>query len=94
MTEHLPECPCVHHPSEDLWCICWRLRECEERATAAEGSRYLGAAQVHWDAGHAWGVHDAEMKSRKHSLRKGLWIGWAIGTFLMLIPLIVLAVTQ
>ena len=31
MTEHLPECPCVHHPSEDLWCICWRLRECEKR---------------------------------------------------------------
>jgi hypothetical protein len=31
MTEHLPECPCVHHPSEDLWCICWRLRACEER---------------------------------------------------------------
>jgi hypothetical protein len=39
MTEHLPECPCVHHPSEDLWCICWRLRECEERATAAAVQR-------------------------------------------------------
>jgi hypothetical protein len=35
MTEHLPECPCVHHPSEDLWCICWRLRECSTRTTAA-----------------------------------------------------------
>jgi hypothetical protein len=34
MTEHLPECPCVHHPSEDLWCICWRLRECSTRTTA------------------------------------------------------------
>ena len=34
MSEHLPECPCVHHPSEDLWCICWRLRECSTRTTA------------------------------------------------------------
>ena len=39
MTVHLPECPCVHHPSEDLWCICWRLRECEERVTAAAVQR-------------------------------------------------------
>lgn len=28
----------------------------------------------------------------KQSLSKGLWIGWAIGTLLMVIPLIVLAV--
>ena len=39
MTEHLPECPCVHHPSEDLWCICWRLRECSTRTTAAAVQR-------------------------------------------------------
>ncbi len=59
-----------------------------------EGNRYVGMAVVNWDAAYAWGLHDAEMKSRKQSLRKGLWIGWAIGTLLMVIPLIVLAVTQ
>ena len=59
-----------------------------------EGNRYDGMAVVHWDAGHAWGLHDAEVTSRKQSLRKGLWIGWAIGTLLMLIPLIVFVVTQ
>jgi hypothetical protein len=64
------------------------------KAREDESDRYVGAAKVHWDAGHAWGLHDAEMKSRKQSLRKGLWIGWAIGILLMVIPLIVLAVTQ
>jgi hypothetical protein len=29
----------VHHPSEDLWCICWRLRECSTRTTAAAVQR-------------------------------------------------------
>lgn len=33
-------------------------------------------------------IHDPQ------SLRKGLWIGWAIGTLLMVIPLIVFVVTQ
>ena len=59
-----------------------------------EGNRYDGMAVVHWDAGYRWGLHDAEVTSRKQSLRKGLWIGWAVGTLLMVIPLIVFVVTQ
>jgi hypothetical protein len=39
MTEHLPECPCVYHPSKDLWCICWRLLCFEKRITAAAVQR-------------------------------------------------------
>jgi len=45
MTEHLPECPCVHDPSEDLWCICWRLRECSTRTTAAAVQRVEALAE-------------------------------------------------
>ena len=59
-----------------------------------EGNRYRGMAVVHWDAGHAHGLWDAEVQSREQSLRKGLWIGWAVGTLLMVIPLIVFVVTQ
>ena len=54
-----------------------------------EGDRYDGMAVVRWGAGHSWGLHDA-----KQGLRKGLWIGWAIGTSMLLIPIIFLAVTQ
>jgi hypothetical protein len=31
---------------------------------------------------------------RQDDFTRGLWIGWAIGTLLMVIPLLVLAVTQ
>lgn len=31
---------------------------------------------------------------RQDNFTRGLWIGWAIGTLLMVFPLIVLAVTQ
>jgi len=53
MTEHLPECPCVHHPSEDLWCICWRLRECEARVTSAAVQRVEAIADDP-DSGVDW----------------------------------------
>jgi hypothetical protein len=86
--KHSDGCLCCEISAPCIYCdLIAKVRE-------DEGRRYVGMAVVHWDAGHAWGLHDAEMKSRKQSLRKGLWIGWAIGTFLMLIPLIVLAVTQ
>ena len=77
-------------PRGMTWCQCDLIARVRED----EGNRYDGMAVVHWDAGHAWGLHDAEVTSRKQSLRKGLWIGWAIGTLLMLIPLIVFVVTQ
>ena len=32
--------------------------------------------------------------SEQQSFRQGLWMGWAIGTLMMLIPFIVLAVTR
>ena len=31
---------------------------------------------------------------RQDDFTRGLWIGWAIGTLMLLIPIIVLAVTQ
>lgn len=31
---------------------------------------------------------------RQDDFSRGLWIGWAIGTLMLLIPIIVLAVTQ
>jgi hypothetical protein len=71
---------------------CFRAAIAEARED--EGQRYDRMAVVHWDAGHAHGLWDAELTSKKQSLRKGLWIGWAIGTLLMVIPLLVLAVTQ
>ncbi len=33
-------------------------------------------------------------RDEEKSLRKGLWIGWAIGTGLMTIPIVVFVVTQ
>ena len=48
MTEHLPECPCVYHPSEDLWCICWRLLCCEKRITAAAVQRIEAPLSETW----------------------------------------------
>ena len=59
------------------------------KAREDEGERYYGMAKAHWDAGHLLDLHDAEQV-----LIKGFWIGWAIGTLLMVIPLIVLAVTR
>jgi hypothetical protein len=61
------------------------------KAREDEGNRDVGMAVVHWDARHAWGLHDC-MKSRKQSLRKGLWIGWAIGVASMLPVIVWLAV--
>jgi hypothetical protein len=89
---HDPLCP-----QYDCWLEgCTVCDECDliAKVREDEGNRYDGMAVVHWDAGHAWGLHDAEVTSRKQSLRKGLWIGWAVGTLLMVIPLIVLAVQQ
>jgi hypothetical protein len=74
------------------------------KAREDESDRYVGAAKVHWDAGHAWGLHDARQAMRyeersmmrlgQENFTRGLWIGWAVGALLMVIPLIVLAVTQ
>jgi hypothetical protein len=52
MTEHLPECPCRHHPGGYYWCICHRLRACETRSLDAAVQRVEALA---WDYTHGRG---------------------------------------
>ncbi len=74
MTEHLPECPCVHHPSEDLWCICDQLMECEKRVLGegiqklliAEGVRgFIEYGKSRWNKGYEMGYAVAKVKYKK-----------------------------
>jgi len=98
---HDPLCPWYPNTTEEVSC---RICDVIARAREDEGNRYVGAAKAHWHAGHAFGLHDARQAMRyeersmmrlgQENFTRGLWIGWAVGALLMVIPLIVLAVTQ
>jgi hypothetical protein len=69
MTEHLPECHLWLEPmlSEQDWCICARLRACEERVRAEERS-WEGAVVVA-RAGYQDG-YDAALRDAREAVKK------------------------
>jgi hypothetical protein len=98
---HDPLCPWYPNTTEEVSC---RICDVIARAREDESKWYVAAAKANWDAAYAFGLNEARqamhyeersmMRLRKEHFTLGLWTGWAIGTSLMVISLIVLAVTR